>query len=189
MQIVRMRKHGRAMSVALLILAMVFLFPLAAEAQQTSHGSQSMAARIQRLEDIEEIRNLLINYGRFLDAHDLVAYSNLFAKDGEWVGGFGTGKGPAGVLALMQKNLPLPNPASKPGSTYHLLTNFEIDVHGDTATAWSRWTFTVTGADNKPSMMYGGHYEDELVREDGWWKFQRRVAVNDIPHADPPVAK
>ena|ERR1039458_9546825 len=177
MQIVRTGKHGRATTVASLIVAIVFLSPLAVEAQQTSHSSQSMAARIQRLEDIEEIRNLLTDYGRFLDAHDLVAYSNLFAKEGEWVGGFGTGQGPAGVLALMQKNLPPPNPATKPGSTYHLLTNFEIDVHGDTATAWSRWTFTVTGADNKPSMLSGGHYDDELVREDGRWKFQRRVEI------------
>src|ERR1039458_7938001 len=97
MQIVRTGKHGRATTVASLIVAIVFLSPLAVEAQQTSHSSQSMAARIQRLEDIEEIRNLLTDYGRFLDAHDLVAYSNLFAKEGEWVGGFGTGQGPAGA--------------------------------------------------------------------------------------------
>jgi hypothetical protein len=56
-----------------------------------------------------------------------------------------------------------------------------IDVHGDTATAWSRWVFVTTGADNRPTPAMGGHYDDTLVREDGHWKFQRRVAVNDIP--------
>jgi SnoaL-like domain len=150
-------------------------------------AQESLAARVQRLEDVEEIRSLLIDYGRYLDAHDLVSYSNLFASDGEWVGGFGTGKGPGGILALMQKNLGA-SASVRPGSTYHLLTNFLIDVHGDTATASSRWNFVVTGPDNSPRILYGGHYDDTLVREKGRWKFQRRVAVNDIPagNAAPP---
>ncbi len=154
---------------------------------QPAHAQESTVARIQRLEDIEEIRTVLIDYGRYLDAHDLVSYSNLFASDGEWFGGFGTGKGPAGVLALMQKNLGA-TATNRLGSTYHLLTNFLIDVRGDTATAWSRWNFVVTGADNSPRIMYGGHYDDTLVRENGHWKFKKRVAVNDIPagNAAPP---
>ncbi len=174
--------HGRIAQIGCVLLIAVLLAPVAL------HAQQSIAARIQRLEDVEEIRIVLTNYGRYLDAHDLVAYSNLFASDGEWVGGFGTGKGPAGIQALMEKNLGV-TAKGKPGSTYHLLTNFLIDVHGDTATAWSRWNFVVTNADNHPSIMYGGHYDDTLVRENGHWKFKRRVAVNDIPHTDPPETK
>ena len=56
---------------------------------------KSLAARVQRLEDQEEIRMLLVDYGRSLDARDFVKYSSLFAKDGEWTGGFGTAKGPS----------------------------------------------------------------------------------------------
>jgi hypothetical protein len=182
MNSLRKLSRGRiARLVSALLLAVLFSPALA-------HAQESLAARVQRLEDIEEIRTVLTNYGRFLDAHDLVAYSNQFATDGEWVGGFGTGKGPAGVLALMEKNLGA-TAKGKPGSTYHLLTNFLIDVHGDTATAWSRWNFVVTSADNKPSIMYGGHYDDTLVRENSHWKFRRRVAVNDIPHSDPTETK
>jgi hypothetical protein len=170
----------------LALLAAAGLLAVPARAQEAT------AARIQRLGDIEEIRTVLVEYGRYLDAHDLISYSNLFARDGEWIGGFGTGKGPAGVLALMRKNLG-PTATNRPGSTYHLLTNFLIDVHGDTATAWSRWNFVVTAADNSPRIMYGGHYDDTLVREDGHWKFKKRVAVNDIPAAaaapPPPPAK
>ncbi|MGC2329818.1 MAG: nuclear transport factor 2 family protein [Candidatus Acidiferrales bacterium] len=117
----------------------------------------------------------------------MVSYSHLFARDGEWVGGFGSAKGPAGIQALMEKNLG-PNPARKPGSTFHILTNFVIDVHGDTATAWSRWLFVTTGADNRPTPAMGGHYDDTLVREDGHWRFMRRVAVNDIPQSGPAAA-
>jgi hypothetical protein len=174
---------------------------LAVKTDGSAKGDRSMPARIQRLEDIEEIRTLLADYGRLLDAHDLAGYSRLFAKDGEWVGGFGSAKGPAAIQAMMEKNLGVTR-ASKPGSTdpsgltprrpggpsYHLMTNFEIDVHGDKATAWSRWSFTVT-ADNKPSILYGGHYDDTLIREDGHWKFLRRVAATDIPHSDPTESK
>jgi SnoaL-like domain len=178
----------QAARVACLVLAGALLAPAAMQAQRPTRSDRSSAGRIQRLEDIEEIRILLTDYGRFLDAHALKAYSQLFAEDGEWVGGFGRAKGPAAVQALMEKNLGVTS-KSKPGSTYHLLTNLVIDVQGNTATAWSRWTFVVTGADNRPAMLYGGHYDDILVRESGHWKFKRRVAANDIPHSDPAEAK
>ncbi len=146
-----------------------------------AHAQPSLAQRIQRLDDIEEIRTLLTNYGRFLDAHDFKSYGQLFAKEGEWIGGFGSVTGPAAVEAFMAKNIGTPG---KPSSTYHLLTNFLIDVHGDTATAWSRWNFVTPGADKKPAIAQGGHYEDTLVRENGHWKFRRREAFTDIPVAD-----
>jgi 3-phenylpropionate/cinnamic acid dioxygenase small subunit len=159
---------------------MAWLTPAFTQAQGAVRNDPSLAPRVQRLEDIEKIRTLLTDYGRLLDAHDLKGYSQLFAAEGEWVGGFGSAKGPAAIQALMEKNLGV-TPRNKPGSTYHLLTNFEIAVRGDTATAWSRWTFVVTGADNRPAMMYAGHYNDTLVREKGRWKFKRRVVANDIP--------
>lgn len=174
--------------VASLLIAVSLLLPAAAIAQTGGPKARSLEARIQRLEDTQEIRDLLTSYGRLLDAHDLAGYSQLFAKNGEWVGGFGSAKGPAAIQALMEKNLGA-TAKGIPGSTYHLLTNFMIDVKGDRATAWSRWSFTVTGADKKPSILYGGHYDDKLIREDGHWKFLRRVAVNDIPHSDPTETK
>lgn len=152
----------------------------------TAQKPDSLAARLERMEDVEAIRNVLISYGRTLDAHDFGAYSRLFAKDGEWVGGFGTVKGPAAIEEFMTKNIGAPG---KPGGTYHLLTNFLIDVKGDTATAWSRWTFVTPGADRKPAMAQGGHYEDTLVREAGHWKFKRREAFTDIPASGPVQTK
>jgi SnoaL-like protein len=167
----------RAAAAWLLVGAM--LAPTAAQ------DTQSLSSRIQRLEDTEEIRTLLLNYGRYLDARDFAAYSLLFAKDGEWAGGFGSVKGPAAIRAFMEKNIPGPNQAHN----YHVLTNFVIDVHGDTATAWSRWTFVVPGPDKRPVMAQGGRYDDSLVREHGHWKFKRRVAGNDIPAMVPAAEK
>jgi hypothetical protein len=169
-------------SAAVLVVFGTLLAATAGYAQK----DQSLAAKVQRLEDEEEIRNVLVSYGRNLDAHDFGAYSRLFAKDGEWVGGFGTVKGPAAIEALMVKSIGTPG---KPSATYHLLTNFLIDVHGDTATAWSRWTYVTPGPDKKPAMALGGHYEDTLIRENGRWKFSRREAFSDIPHQDAAPAK
>ena len=56
------------------------------------------------------------------------------------------------------------------------LTAFDIEVNGDTATAWSRWTWVVVGANGKPQTERAGHYEDTLVRERGEWKFKFRQA-------------
>ena len=154
------------------VVALSFAISCAAQAQT------SLAERIQRLDDIEEIRTLLTNYGRFLDAHDFKSYGQLFARDGEWIGGFGSVTGPTAIEAFMVKNIGTPG---KPSATYRLLTNFIIDVRGDTATAWSRWNFVTPGADKKPAIAQGGHYEDTLVREGGHWRFRRREAFTDIP--------
>ncbi|MCU1339056.1 MAG: hypothetical protein JWO19_4637 [Bryobacterales bacterium] len=164
----------------ILLLGGVLLLPIAA--QQNEKG---LATRIQRLEDIEEIRAVLLDYGRYLDTRDFAAYSRLFARDGEWVGGFGTVQGPAAIQAFMEKNIAGPNR----GNTFHILSNFRIEVHGDTATAWSRWTFVTPGDDRKPVMAQAGRYDDTLVRENGHWKFKRRVASNDIPIPDPAPGK
>jgi uncharacterized protein (TIGR02246 family) len=150
----------------------------AAQAARPAPADASPAVRLQRLEDMEEIRTLLLDYGRFLDSRDLVAYSRLFAKDGEWVGGFGSARGPEEILAFMQKNL---GTGPNRGNTYHILSNFEIATDRDSATAWSRWTFITPGADGKPVISQAGRYDDVLVREDGRWRFKRRVASNDIP--------
>jgi uncharacterized protein (TIGR02246 family) len=171
-----------AISLIPVCLAALLLPPAAA--QQPAHAKETLAARVQRLEDIEEIRTVLLDYGRYLDARDFSAYSHLFANDGEWVGGFGTVKGPAAIQAFMEKNIPGPNR----GNTYHILSNFVIEVHGGTATAWSRWAFVTPGPDNKPVIAQGGRYDDTLVREDGRWKFKRRVASNDIPAGGPAPA-
>ena len=154
---------------ALTFLTLTLVIPAGAQ------NNAALAARLQRLEDIEEIRTLLLDYGRFLDARDLKSYSALFAKDGEWVGGFGSVKGPANIKAFMEKNM---GTGGNTSHNYHLLSNFVITVNGDTATAWSRWAFVVPGQQGA-AIAQAGRYDDQLVRENGHWKFKKRVASND----------
>jgi len=147
-----------------------------------AQSAASLAARIQRLEDMEEIRIVLTEYGRTLDTRDFAAYSHLFAKDGEWTGGFGSVQGPSAIQAFMEKNV---GAGENKAHNFHLLTNFVIQVQGDTATAWSHWSFVVPSPDNKPVIAQSGRYDDTLIRENGHWKFKRRVVSNDIPSGGP----
>ena len=164
------------------MLLLTFLMPAMAQNTVSGAPDASLAARIKTIEDREEIQSVLLNYGRFLDARRLADYANLFAKDGEWVGGFGTMKTPKAIQDFMEKNI---GTGANATHTYHLLSNFMIDVKGEQATAWSRWAFITATPDQKPNMAQGGHYEDKLVREDGKWKFQQRIAFTDIPFNDP----
>jgi uncharacterized protein (TIGR02246 family) len=151
------------------------LFCLVAAPAAAQSKDATLAARLQRFEDKEEIQSLLLDYGRHLDNRDFAAYSRLFARDGEWVGGFGSVSGPANIQAFMEKAMGTgPNRAKN----YHLLSNFVITVNGDTATAWSRWAFVVPG-ERGAVISQAGRYDDTLVREDGHWRFKRRVASND----------
>ena len=54
---------------------------------------EKLAARLGRLEDIEEIRALFLRYADCLDANDFAGYANLFASDGELIAQLGTAKG------------------------------------------------------------------------------------------------
>jgi uncharacterized protein (TIGR02246 family) len=171
------------MSTSRFVAAMVVAGALAVPVHAQSRGDA--ASRIQRLEDRAEIERLLIEYGRSLDARDFRAYSQLFAKDGVWSGGFGTVQGPAAIQAFMEKAMPGQNTAHN----FHILSSFAIDVNGDTATAWSRWTFMAPGPNNTAVAAQSGRYDDTLVREDGRWKFKRRVASNDIPAGNPQQTK
>ncbi len=162
-------------------IAALLLMPAAGLAQSAT-CEESLTARIRCLEDTEEIRTLLLNYGRHLDSRDLDAYSQLFAQEGEWVGGFGSAKSPAGIKAFMEENL---GTGPNRGGTYHILSNFIIELDGDRATAWSRWAFITPGPENSVRVAQGGRYEDILVRQDGVWKFQRREAFLDIPATLP----
>src|SRR5580765_4310677 len=128
------------------LLLLGVLAPERASAGQTQQGgasarSREAADRIQRIEDRAEIEQLLLNYGRHLDARDFKAYGQLFAGEGVWEGGMGTVQGPAAIQAFMEKAIPGANTAHN----FHLLSNFVIDVQGDTATAWSRWQFVAPG--------------------------------------------
>jgi uncharacterized protein (TIGR02246 family) len=140
----------------------------------------TIEARLRRLEDREEIRQLIQDYRRHLDARDLVAYGRLFAEEGEWLGGTGYGQTPGGITAMLEERLPGRGASGQ--TSWHLLTEPEIELRGDTATGSVTWAWVGSGEGDTPVMRLLGHYDDAYVREHGRWRFQRRIAYTDIPH-------
>ena len=66
-------------------------------------ASDSLAMRIQTLEDREAIRALLVAYASTLDNRDFAGFEQLWAKDSEFLGGGGnTAKGPAAIRDLLR---------------------------------------------------------------------------------------
>src|ERR1700733_10249464 len=96
-----------------------------------SGATVALEKRVQQLEDEKEIREVVIRYGEYLDARDYAGYASLFAKDGVWTGGFGSGTGPAAIQALMEKNLGKPEAGFINKQNFHLDTTIVVDVKGD----------------------------------------------------------
>jgi len=147
--------------------------------------ADSIEARLQRLEDLEAIRRLLLDYRRHLDGKDFRAYADLFAADGEFIAGPRDGisaRGPEGIFALVDgmRGTLL---TDRGGDDVHVAVNEVIELDGDRATVTSTWVYLIRGEADQPEVSKIGHYEDVVTREDGRWKFLRRRAPMDIPAA------
>jgi hypothetical protein len=180
------RRSGAVVMAVTLLLGL----PTAVQATPASAADfEALKTRVQIVQDRLDIQQLIVEYGHLLDTHDYVGYSRLFARDGEWIGGFGRAKGPKAIEAMMNKYMATANVDSKNVYGFHLLTNIVIHLDGDHATAWSRLVYMARNKDNKPGPVAGGHYDDTFVRENGVWKFQRRVVMMEIPFQDPREIK
>ncbi len=135
--------------------------------------------RLRRLEDLDAIQRLFADYGRYLDSKDFGSVSRLWAATGEFVAPFESVKGPEGVLGLFQGMLG-EHLALDAGQEFHAFTNPTIELDGNRATARSMWLYVTPDDGGHPRVAQFGHYEDELVREKGQWKFARRNAVRDL---------
>jgi hypothetical protein len=141
---------------------------------------ESLAARVQVLEDREAIRALILAYGEAHDNRDYRSFAALFASNGEWVGGLGSARGPDAVFELMDSTIGH-NPRPEGSGTYHVMTNDQIAIDGDRASATTQWMYITPGASGAPNLVFLGHYIDQFIRENGSWKFLRREAPVAIP--------
>ena len=170
------------LGIAAILIAGLVPLPTWAEQATLKSKNEALESRVKRLEDREEIRQLLMDYGRFLDQRDLHAFSELFAEtEGEWIGGMGRAKGSQAIRELMESTIGKDTTMTQ---SCHLFTNETIHVNGDQATALTKWVFVVPGESNRPQMFFLGHYEDSMIRENGRWKFLCRIVRADIPRDD-----
>jgi len=138
----------------------------------------TLEARLQKVEDELAIRRVLVDYAATLDGRDYKAYALLFTPDGEWTNGTGAQKGRPAI----EKMLTMLGPdGSENKSNFHIISNPQVTVTGDTATAVSRYLFVMRGKDGRPVPSLAGIYTDSLVREGAGWKIKRRVAADIMP--------
>jgi uncharacterized protein (TIGR02246 family) len=175
--------HRRAAAGAQ-VTPIVLLLALATPAQAARPPVSTIEARVQRAEDELAIRRLLVDYAWTQDARDFAGYAALFARDGEWINGTTVHKGPDDILKMLTGIYGAPQPGYVNRESFHLTTNIEIDLNGDRATARSRHLLITRGPDGRPMPTLAGRYEDILIREDGKWKFLRRVDTPVMPTAE-----
>ena len=163
-------------------LVVTLLAPVARA--QEARTIEALTARLKVLEDKEAIGDVLIAVRPRAGLPRLQDLRRPLLQGWILVGGLGkvTG-GPQAIYDFMTSRIGGGggNAAARPigfGSTYHIMSSFEISVTGDTATAASRWAFV--SAARGPGIQVAGRYEDTLVRENGAWKIRSRQAFNDL---------
>ncbi|MGA0877620.1 MAG: nuclear transport factor 2 family protein [Ilumatobacteraceae bacterium] len=137
--------------------------------------------RLGRLEDLTEIQQLFIDYGRSLDDGDIDRYASLFTDDGRVdLGPIGCAQGPADIRLLMQAVL-----AGLVGRSFHLVTSPQVQLDGDEARATVMWTVIHRDRNGTPQVTMIGKHHDRLRRENGRWRFAERRGTIDIPNRYP----
>jgi uncharacterized protein (TIGR02246 family) len=164
-----------------LLAVLAALMPAFALAQATS---ATVEQRLRRVEDELAIQRVLVEYSARQDARDYAGYAALFAKNGEWVNGKNAYKGREAIHKMLVDLYGNPPPGFVNNDSYHIASNFQIDVNGDRATARSRHLLVLRGPKGEPTPALAGRYEDELIREEGQWKILRRVDTPVMPTAE-----
>ena len=148
---------------------------------QVAHDQRFVEARLQELDAREQIRQLMHRYGRYLDERDFSAFADLFTEtDSEYVSGGQTARG-AEAIAGMLEEIITANPSGLGSPNFHVFFNEIIEVNGDEATAFSQSAFVVPDDKGDPRMVFLASYDDIFVKQNGVWKFKRRVVKGNLP--------
>ena len=122
--------------------------------------------------DHELITDVLVRYATGIDTKDWSLFRTCFTDDvqadyGEGVGSWTDVDAITEYMTVMHADMV---------DTKHRLTNFVIEVDGDTATA-STYVHAVLVVTHDPLTWYEpvGRYEDRLVRTAGGWRISHRV--------------
>jgi hypothetical protein len=160
----------------------LMLLPVLVNAVPTG-AADSLETRLAAVEDRLAIEQLLTgDYPRALDYRRWPEYAALFTSDGELSFRDQVLKGPAAIEKYFT-NSPVrpgsPPPRAGEVRTLHVVTNLSFKIDGDTAVGGAYWE-TIGVADGRTTVLSAGHYEDVLRKEQGRWKFLKRVIASDL---------
>ncbi|MBM3925054.1 MAG: nuclear transport factor 2 family protein [SAR202 cluster bacterium] len=129
---------------------------------------EDLGQRLQRLEDIEAIKNLKARYCLYCDDNfNVDKIVPLFTPDAEWVAtSFGPFKGHDQLRDFWT------NITKRLTFAIHYVSNPIIEVRGDTAHA--TWYLLEPGTiEGKQAIWIMGVYHDDMVKIKGRWLFKR----------------
>jgi uncharacterized protein (TIGR02246 family) len=127
------------------------------------------------LEALEAIRRLMAIYAQLLDSKRIAEWGELFAEDAVFQVWGQTWRGREAIAAGIGGMQP-----DSPGK--HVILTPVVDLLGpDRARAWTDLSAFSSAVDLEGRQTFSiatiGRYHDELVRQDGRWRFARRVVV------------
>jgi len=167
------------MLLRLLIAAAFVASPVAVQAQ--SKSVEALEKRLRILEDREAIRDVIETYAVKLTSRDFQGYVDLFAPEGTWRNGDTIKRGHDEIRGLLVGMFPNTPAGYVNQDSYMLVSDIQIKLDGDRATASSRQLSIIRGKDGGPTPVLAGRYEDEFVRRNGQWKILHRNDVTFIP--------
>jgi hypothetical protein len=135
-------------------------------------SDSELALRLQRLEDIESIRQLKARYCAGCDDdHNPETLTTLFAVDAVWEAtGIARAQGHTEITAFFQSM----RDSGRIRRSAHHAMNPDIDVNGDTATGHWRLIMLYTSNDADETQRYQriiGSYTERYIKRDGHWLF------------------
>ncbi|MFC1942770.1 nuclear transport factor 2 family protein [Chloroflexota bacterium] len=143
-------------------------------------SSNDLEVRIQRLEDLEEIKKLQSTYQHLLHMYDWEGIVDLFAKKAPdisaEIGDSGLFVGAVGVKRFFTGRMPSPRRGRKGTLLLHLALNPVIEVSKDGKTANGLWhgpgIYFGTDSGSPEADITLGKYSCGFIKEDGKWQFR-----------------
>jgi hypothetical protein len=138
-------------------------------------------------EDRAMIENLMSRYIFAFDWRQADAYAATFTEDGELNYAGGTLKGREALRAMInqlraqEKDAAGKDQSGKwPPRKRHIVTSLLLDISGNKATARAYWAAVINdNPERHPVVTEYGHYEDELIKQNGRWLFTKRRTFNE----------
>ena len=164
----------------ILLLAMAAL-----SAQRATPPAPALSA-----DDQLEIKQLVSRYAYALDtgADNGLAYADLFAADGEFVGSRGTTRGREALAELGR--LGFVDGRKPANGVAHFIMNHVITPAPGGATGTQYMVLVNIGENAQPGGNFsnvGGHYEDQYVKTPQGWRFKRRQFIPSASAPRPPA--
>jgi 3-phenylpropionate/cinnamic acid dioxygenase small subunit len=140
---------------------------------------------LRDLLDHQQITAVLNRYASSIDDRDWARLRTCFTTDavGDYVPGAPPYEGIEAIETLCRTMLgPL-------DASQHLLGNYEIDLHGETAKSrcYVRAQHVKEGCEGGRLLEVAGYYRDDLVRSPDGWRIQRRQMTVTWREGNPRV--